>query len=293
MFLCMVIFITDNISYSTVSFFSHTDISGRLRKKEDTLLPVLGKLRFLADRSRPDLQFVLSYLSTHALEPTAIERGHVDHLLGYINSTKSVGKLIGGRDPNIVLYGFSDASYTSNGDALSQLGRCFFITKDSACVSATSRKDTTVSHSSCESEIKAIDAAVREAVFLRSMLKELSFEQKKPTRIYVDSASAIEILSTLKTNHSVKHINVRIHYIRECINGREVSLVFIPSKFNVADVLTKPLTGGLFDLHASKLMYGFENKSVCPDTIEVASMCTCCTFIDTDGCYEDDTYENC
>ncbi len=267
--------------------------TGYFTEAHETLLPVLGKLRFLGDRSRPDLQFILSYLGSHALNPTEIEKNYVDHLLGYLNNTREIGKLVGGRDREIILFGFSDASYTCDGNALSQLGRCFFITKDSACISAGSKKDSTVSHSSCESEIKAIDAAVREAVYLRSLLKELAYEQKKPTRIYVDSASAIEIFNILKTSHAVKHINVRIHYIRECINQREVSLVFIPSKYNVADVLTKPLVGGLFDAHASRLMYGFANDSVCPNTVEVASMCTCCTYIDTDGCYEDDTYEHC
>lgn len=268
-------------------------IAGRIAEINDTLLPILGKLRFLGDRSRPDLQFMLSYLGSRALHPTEVEKNHVNHLLGYLNYTKDVCKFVGGKDREIVLFGFSDASYTCDGNALSQLGRCFFITKDSACISASSKKDSTVSHSSCESEIKAIDAAVREAVYLRSLLKELTFEQKKPTRIYVDSASAIDILNTLKTSHAVKHINVRIHYIRECINSREVSLVFIPSAFNVADVLTKPLVGSLFDSHAAKLLYGFENKSICPDTVEIASMCTCCTFIDVDGCYEDETYEHC
>jgi hypothetical protein len=56
-----------------------------------------------------------------------------------------------------------------------------------------------------------------------------------------------------------KHIQMRINFIRECINNRIVEIVFVPSEFNVADVLTKPLADVLFNEHANKLLYGFNS----------------------------------
>ena len=48
-------------------------------------------------------------------------------------------------------------------------------------------------------------------------------------------------METLKVNNRVKHINLRISFIREMINLRVIELHFVPTEFNVADVLTKPL----------------------------------------------------
>ena len=51
----------------------------------------------------------------------------------------------------------------------------FYLNTTSGAVIAKSKRDTTVSHSSTEAEIKAIDMAIREATWLRGFLLELGF----------------------------------------------------------------------------------------------------------------------
>lgn len=80
------------------------------------------------------------------------------------------------------------------------------------------------------------------------------------TTIYVDNKSAIELCSTLKMTHKTKHINMRINYIRELINKRMVSLSFIPTEYNVADVLTKPLAAKSHNRHCNVLMFGHNGE---------------------------------
>ena len=57
----------------------------------------------------------------------------------------------------------------------------------SGAIIAKSKRDSTVSNSSTEAEIKAIDLAIREATWLRGFLSELGFAQDGPTPIYTDN----------------------------------------------------------------------------------------------------------
>jgi len=42
----------------------------------------------------------------------------------------------------------------------------------------------------------------------------------EPIKIYVDNKSAIELCTVLKTTHKTSAINVRVNFIRQCINNR-------------------------------------------------------------------------
>jgi len=177
--------------------------------------------------------------------------------LRYLARDKDKGLKLGGRDHEMELFGYCDASYVNTGTCKSRLGGCFFISKDSGAIHCFSKKDTTVSHSSTEAEIKAIDMAIRSAAYIRELLLELGCEQRKPTKLYVDNKSAIDICETLKVGHKTRHINVRLQYIREQVNARTVELVFVPSEQNVADILTKPLHITAFHRCQEKLLHGF------------------------------------
>lgn len=43
-----------------------------------------------------------------------------------------------------------------------------------------------------------------------------------------------------------KHIDVRFHFIRDLVNNGEIELVFVESKNQLADILTKPLQKSAF-----------------------------------------------
>lgn len=136
----------------------------------------------------------------------------------------------------------------------------------SGAVKSFSKNDTTpssLSHSSTEAEIKAIDEWIREVIHIIDIVSYLCADTvKKPVKLFVDNKSAIELCETLKQNHKVKHINLRIHYIREVIEAGLVELHFCPSEFNVADMLTKALAGPHFEALRDILFNG--HKGIMP-----------------------------
>ena len=67
------------------------------------------------------------------------------------------------------LFGYSDASYITTGNCKSRLGGCLFMGYDCGAVLSFSKSDTipsSLSHSSTEAEIKALDELVREVLHI-------------------------------------------------------------------------------------------------------------------------------
>jgi hypothetical protein len=150
----------------------------------------VGKLRYLADRVRPDLLTSVGILGAAALNPSVNHLQGVTTLGRYLKGTISARMAFGGMNKDVKLFGYCDASHLPHGDSKPRLGYCFFLNNESGTILARSFKDKSVSHSSCESEIKAIDETVRQAIWLRGFLAELGFPQIEPTVLYTDSQSA-------------------------------------------------------------------------------------------------------
>ena len=234
-------------------------INNRTDEGLPSLLPLIGKLRYLADCTRPDLLASLGMLSSGGINPTKEHIIASKKYLQYLNNNTDISLKVdadNNRNGNIVMFCFSDASYVTTDDSKSRLGGCLYLGYNTSAFHSFSTKDNTVSHSSTEAEIKAIDKCIILIIFYRELLAELGYRQELPTIIYVDNLAAKELSETLKTNHKVKHINMRLNFIRECINNRIIELHFIPSYFNVADILTKPLANDAYHRHQSHLCNG-------------------------------------
>jgi len=226
-----------------------------------SILPITGKIRYCADKSRPDILYAINTISTQANNPNEEYITATIKLMKYLNTTINESLQLGGKDTKLILFAYSDASYITDGDSKSQLGNCFFLTRDSGAIYSVSKKDNTISHSSTESELKAMDMCVKTIIYLRNLLKELEFEQKEPTIIYVDNKSSMLLLETLKSSHKTKHINMRINFMREQIINRTIKLKFVPTEDQVADILTKALPRATFEKFRKILLNGFNNDN--------------------------------
>ncbi len=130
---------------------------------------------------------------------------------------------------------------------------------DSGAVYSFSTNDTivsSISHSSTEAEIKAIDLIVRMLQHILDVTQWIVGEYVFPIKVFVDNTSAIAIIESLKSTHRVRHINVRIAYIHELIVSGFIELHFVPTAMNVADLLTKALGVEKFQLFRHILMKG-------------------------------------
>ncbi|KAL1198555.1 Retrovirus-related Pol polyprotein from transposon TNT 1-94 [Cardamine amara subsp. amara] len=89
--------------------------------------------------------------------------------------------------------------------------------------------------------------AVKEATWLKGLAEELGFPQEF-VEVHCDSQSVINALSKNSVHHEqTKHIDIRLHYIRDVISKGLVKVVKIASECNPADIFTKVLPVNKFE----------------------------------------------
>ena len=117
-----------------------------------------------------------------------------------------------------------------------------------------SKKQSLIATSSTEAEISALTTAVREAECLRALCAELLNHHTPPLILYCDNQPAIHIANGAKPAARTMHFGVRYAAVNEAVERKIVSVRHMPGNDMVADALTKPLTGILFERFAAKLI---------------------------------------
>ena len=163
----------------------------------------------------------------------------VDHVLRYIKGTLDYKMLFIKSKVSLNLGGFCDSDWGSSLiDRRSTTGFYFSLNPDGPPISWKTRKQPTVALSSCEAEYIALAAAVQEAMFLFSLLKE--FIRQTSIVIQIDNQGAMALSKNPIVQNRSKHIDIRYHFIREKVQNGFISLKYVPSECNVADLMTKP-----------------------------------------------------
>ena len=86
----------------------------------------------------------------------------------------------------------------------------------------------------------ALSDTARQIMWIKSLLGELGYDLKH-IPINADNQGSIFIGSNPVQERQTKHIDIRYHYIHECIKNEDVSVFFIEGKENPADMFTKNL----------------------------------------------------
>jgi len=126
-------------------------------------------------------------------------------------------------------------------------------------VAWSSKKQPTVALSTAEAEYMAMAAALTEAKWLRALLVDLGIPcASKSIRLMCDNQAAIRIASPdSSTAHTrCKHIDVRHHFVREAVVSGAVSVEWVPTSLQLADVCTKALDQMTFKKLHKKIMKG-------------------------------------
>ena len=92
----------------------------------------------------------------------------------------------------------------------------------------------------------AATAAACQALWLRSLLGELTGVELGVVKLFIDNKSAIALMKNPVFHGRSKHIDTKFHFIRECIDGGQIVVQFVSTEDQRADALTKALPAGKF-----------------------------------------------
>ena len=116
-----------------------------------------------------------------------------------------------------------------------------FYSRFGNVVSWTVRKQRSVALSTADAEYVSLSLAACEGMWIRSLLNEINIRVSQFT-LFEDNQSAIYISYGADNNKRTKHIDVRVHHVRDLIERGIIDVKFIESKNQKADMLTKNMS---------------------------------------------------
>ena len=206
---------------------------------------IVGSLIYVMTGTRPDLCYIVTKLSQKMSEPTVADLGTAKHVLRYLKGTQDLGlTFTKSLSPLTLLKGFCDSDWgASIEDRRSLTGYNFQLSRHGPLISWKSRKQPTVALSTCEAEYIALANAVQEAKFLMQLCLDMKVGIKEgKSLIMIDNQGAMNLAKNPVQHQRSKHIDIKYHFIRSEIQEGRISLEYIPTEENVADVFTKPVS---------------------------------------------------
>ena len=92
-----------------------------------------------------------------------------------------------------------------------------------------------------EAEYRALSIAVKELIWVKMILETLGFQVEEPMIVYEDNQCALKVAKRPGAQKRTKHVDVRHHYIRHLEEAGCIKVVYISTKKQRADMLTKNL----------------------------------------------------
>lgn len=201
---------------------------------------LVGKLNFLTN-TRPDISFAVQHLSQFMASPRQPHWEAALHVLRYLKHNPGQG-LFYNSSSNFNLAAYCDADWAACSHTRKSVSGFVIFIGDSL-ISWKSKKQHTVSLSSAEAEYRSLRRITAELAWLSRLLTELEVPDITPIPIKCDNQAAIHIAKNPVFHERTKHIDLDCHFVREKLRSGLISLSHVPTKQQLADVFTKPLTG--------------------------------------------------
>ena len=183
--------------------------------------------------------------------PTCAHLDAALRVLRYLLTTQSLA-LTYTRTPSPRLAAYVDSSWAGDPDTRrSRYG--FAVYFGLALISWRSKLPACVSLSSAEAEYVGATEVCKEVMWLRHLLKEIGYAQSA-TAFYEDNAACVKMAENQLVSGRNKHMELKMHFIRERVEEGAVKLIQISTSVQRADLFTKNLCRPLFEFFRDDLL---------------------------------------
>ncbi|WVZ02271.1 hypothetical protein V8G54_023077 [Vigna mungo] len=200
----------------------------------------IGSIMYGMVCTRPDVAHGVSVLSQFMVNPGPTHWEALKWMLRYIRGSLGTGLFFQNNfQGGGYIEGFVDSDFAGCMDTRKSRSGYVFTLFGTA-VSWRSTLQSVVALSTTEAEYYALAEGVKEALWLKGLVRELGFDQKSVC-VHCDSQSAIHLANHQIYHSRTKHIDVKLHFVRSIVESGDVQICKIASEENPADMLTKPL----------------------------------------------------
>jgi hypothetical protein len=203
---------------------------------------VVGSLRHLADRTRPDLAYATGQLARHMHEARSEHWAAANQVLRFLKGTANFGlrfQRLGKTGKSAKVVGWSDSDWGQDPNNRSSTSGYVFMYAGGA-ISWASKKQPIIARSTAEAELVALDLASREGKWLRKLERDLNFPSG-PTTLKEDNQAAIAISEKHQRTQRTKHIDVQYFAICDDVEKGAFQIDPVASADNISDTFTKGL----------------------------------------------------
>ncbi|XP_074378752.1 secreted RxLR effector protein 161-like [Apium graveolens] len=195
---------------------------------------------------RPDIAYVVGIVSRFMEKSTVTHLNAVKRIMRYVKGTLEYGLVYSSVSENNILTGYLDSDLAGHvEDMKSTSGVVFYLNE--SLITWVSQKQKCVALSSREVEFMAATAAACQGIWSHKLLSQITGSQVGPVILYLDNRSAIDLAKNLVFHGRSKHIDIRYHFIRECVERGKIVIKHVSTDMERADTLTKALVTVKFE----------------------------------------------
>ena len=205
---------------------------------------MVGSLLHAARATRPDISHAVGVVSKFNSEPTVAHLTAVKRIFRYLKGTLDL--VLQYKATETDLMGYSDADWANDLDDRHSTSGNVFVMSGGA-ISWLSQKQATVALSTAEAEYIALGSATQEAIWLRQLLSDLKVNVQEPTELLEDNQGSIAMAKNPVGHKRTKHIDIRHHFVRECVQAGIIRISYCSTQEMVADIFTKSLSRKQFE----------------------------------------------
>ena len=213
----------------------------------------VGSLLWLSTMTRPDIINAVRAVARYAHEPTE-KTMEGETILSYLNGTKILGITYYVRGLGLSIHVYADADYADK-DNSRRLVSGVAGTLGDTVVSHVSKTQRVVSLSTSEAEYNAAGEGVKEALFERAVLSFIAPQTSRASiKVLEDNQGGKALIENPLSSARRKHIDVHFHFICDLFRTGKISVEYVKSGEQHADILTKVLSRVNFQYHRKYFM---------------------------------------
>jgi hypothetical protein len=208
----------------------------------------IGSLLYTAIMIRLDVAFAASMLSRFLTNPSPAHQEAAFQAIRYLYHTRFLCIQYGGSTEIQVLAIATDASFADDQDTR-RSSQGMVITLFGGPVVWKASRQPTVSTSTTEAELLALEQTAKETVALKRLFRDLAFDPEEEYNIRCDNQQTIRLVigEGQRISTRLRHVDIQNMWLRQEYEKKTFELTYIPTNEMPADGLTKALPRQKFE----------------------------------------------